>query len=84
MFHTAIDTEARWTKSGRRGWVYSWKWHLASAVTSVWSPIAADLTTADIADNEVPLKLMADSPTKVRIVLANLHDDAPNVREVRA
>src|SRR5918999_1848241 len=27
--HTAIDTEADWTKSGWHGWVYGWKLHLA-------------------------------------------------------
>jgi predicted membrane-bound mannosyltransferase len=26
--HTAIDTEAGWTRSGWHGWVYGWKLHL--------------------------------------------------------
>jgi hypothetical protein len=29
VLHTAIDTEAGWTKSGWHGWVYGWKLHLA-------------------------------------------------------
>ena len=50
--HTSIDTEAHWTKSGWHGWVYGWKLHLASVVAAVWIPLAAELTPANIADNE--------------------------------
>ena len=34
--HTALDTEAHWTKSGWHGWVYGWKLHVACIVGSVW------------------------------------------------
>ncbi len=50
--HTSIDTDAHWTKSGWHGWIYGWKLHLATTVAAVWIPLAADLTPANVADNE--------------------------------
>ena len=80
--HTSIDTEANWTKSGWHGWVYGWKLHLVSTVASVWIPLAAELTPANVADNQVAPSLLADVPDEVRFVLGDLHYNAPNVREV--
>jgi predicted GH43/DUF377 family glycosyl hydrolase len=51
--HTSIDTEAGWTKSGWHRWVYGRKLHLIATVAAVWIPLAAALTTANEADNEV-------------------------------
>ncbi len=79
--HTAIDTEAGWTKSGWHGWVYGWKLHLATAVAAVWIPLAARLTPAHEADNEVAPQLLADLPEEVRFILGDLHYNAPNVRQ---
>ena len=80
--HTSIDTQAHWTKSGWHGWVYGWKLHLVSTVASVWIPLAAELTPANAADNELAPSLLADLPEEVRFVLGDLHYNAPNVREV--
>jgi len=51
--HTPIDTEAHWTQSGWHGWVYGWKLHLVGMVAAVWIPLAAELTPANVPDNEV-------------------------------
>ena len=51
--HSSIDTEAGWSKSGWHGWWYGWKLHLATTVGAVWIPLAAELTVANHADNEV-------------------------------
>jgi hypothetical protein len=80
--HTRIDTEAHWTKSGWHGWVYGWKLHLVSTVAGVWIPLAAELTPANTADNEVAPDLLAELPAEVRFVLGDLHYNAPNVRDV--
>jgi hypothetical protein len=51
--HTSIDTEAHWTRSGWHSWVYGWKLHvLVTVAPDVWIPLAADLTPANVADNE--------------------------------
>jgi hypothetical protein len=79
--HTAIDTEAHWTKSGWHGWVYGWKLHLAITVGGVWIPLSARLTPANVADNEVAPLLIEELPEEARFVLGDTHYDAPNVRE---
>jgi hypothetical protein len=77
--HTSIDTEAHWTKSGWHGWVYGWKLHLVMTVADVWIPLAADLTPANVADNEQALTLLPELPAEVRYVLGDQHHDDPAI-----
>jgi len=79
--HTSIDTEAHWTKSGWHGWVYGWKLHLVVTVAAVWIPLAAALTPANEADNEVAPLLVEELPTEAHYLLGDLHYNAPNVRQ---
>jgi hypothetical protein len=79
--HTSIDTEAHWTKSGWHGWVYGWKLHIVATVAAVWIPLAAALTPANKADNEVAPALIAELPPDMRYLLGDIHYNAPNVRE---
>ena len=69
--HTSIDVEAHWTKSGWHGWVYGWKLHLVTTVAAVWLPLAAELTAANQADNEVAFDLLEDLPAEVRFLLGD-------------
>jgi len=78
--HTSIDTEAHWTKSGWHGWVYGWKLHLVTTVAAVWIPLAADLTPANVADNEQALMLLPELPAEVRYVLGDQHYNDPAIR----
>jgi len=80
--HTSIDTEAHWTKSGWHGWVYGWKLHLVATVAAVWIPLAAILTPANEADNEVAPALIWELPAEARYLLGDLHYNAPNVERV--
>jgi hypothetical protein len=80
--HTSIDTAAHWTKSGWHGWCYGWKLHLVATVAAVWIPLAAELTPANEADNEVAPTLLQELPTEARFVLGDLHYNAPNVQEL--
>lgn len=80
--HSSIDTEAHWTKSGWHNWVYGWKLHVVAVVASVWIPLAADLTAANMADNEMAELLLREIPAEVRYVLGDRHYNAPNVRTV--
>lgn len=80
--HSSIDTEAHWTKSGWHGWVYGWKLHIACVVAAVWIPLSAELTPANLADNEVAPALIYELPPEARFVLGDLHYNAPNVREL--
>ena len=80
--HTSIDTQAAWTKSGWHGWVYGWKLHLVGAVASIWIPLAARLTPANVADKEIALLLIPEIPTETRFVLGDTHYNDPDVRQV--
>lgn len=80
--HTSIDTQANWTKSGWHGWVYGWKLHLITVVAGVWIPLAAKLTPANEADNEVAPILLRQLPSEARFVLGDIHYNAPNVRKL--
>jgi hypothetical protein len=82
--HTSIDTEAHWTKSGWHGWVYGWKLHLVVTVAAVWLPLAAALTPANVADNEVAPALLPEVPDAARYVLGDLHYNAPAVHQACA
>lgn len=79
--HTRIDTDAHWTKSGWHGWVYGWKLHLICSAGAVWIPLAADLTPANVADNEKATDLLTEMPTQPLFVLGDRHYNAPNVLE---
>jgi Transposase DDE domain len=78
--HTSIDTEAHWTKSGWHGWVYGWKLHLVTTVAAVWIPLAAELTPANVADNEQALRLLPELPAEVRYVLGDQHYNDEAIR----
>jgi hypothetical protein len=79
--HSSIDTEAGWSKSGWHGWWYGWKLHLAVTVGAVWIPLAAELTVATRADNEVAPLLLAQLPGEVRYVLGDTHSNDPALRQ---
>ena len=71
--HTAIDTEAHWTKSGWHGWVYGWKLHLVASAAAIWIPLAALLTSANAADNEEAPALIRELPAEPRFLLGDAH-----------
>jgi hypothetical protein len=82
--HSSIDTEAHWTKSGWHGWVYGWKLHLVCTAAAVWIPLAADLTPANAADNEIALELVPDLPPDLRFLLGDQHYHDPELEELCA
>ena len=79
--HTSIDTQAHWSKSGWHGWVYGWKRHVVSVVATVWFPIAAVLTPANIADSDPARELLREVPADVHFVLGDRHYNTPELHE---
>lgn len=69
--HSSIDTDAHWTKSGWHGWVDGWKLHLVCTAAAIWVPLAAELTPANAADNEIVLELVPELPPNVRFLLGD-------------
>lgn len=80
--HSTIDTEAGWSKSGYHGWWYGWKLHLACAVSSVWIPLAAELTVANTDDASVAPALFAQLPAEVRYILGDTHYNTPDLQQL--
>ena len=78
--HTSIDTEAHWSKSGWHGWWYGWKLPLAVSIGSLWIPLAAEFTVANVADSEVAPLLLTQLPAEVRYVLGDQHYNTPELR----
>ena len=78
--HSSIDTEAGWSKSGYHGRWYGWKLHLVCAVSSVWIPLAAELTVANTDDASVAPALLQPLPADVRYILGDTHYNTPELR----
>jgi Transposase DDE domain len=79
--HSAIDTEAGWSKSGWHGWWYGWKLHLSVTVGALWIPLAAELTVANRGDNQEAPWLLEQLPAEVRYVLGDTHYNTPELRQ---
>lgn len=79
--HSSIDTQAGWSKSGYHGWWYGWKLHLACAVSSIWIPLAAQLTVANTDDASVAPALLRQLPAEVRYILGDTHYNTPDLRQ---
>ena len=75
--HSSIDTEAHRTKSGWHSRAYGWKLHLVTTVAAMWLPLAAQLTPANVADNEIAPQVLDDLPAEVRFVLGDRHYNTP-------
>jgi len=78
--HPFIDTEAHWSKSGWYGWWYEWKLHLAVSIGSVWIPLAAEFTVANVSDSEVAPLSVTQLPAEARYVLGDQHYNTPELR----
>jgi len=60
-----IDTDARWGKSATKGWVFGYKLHLVSTALPPVVPLSAEVTTANVSDNQVYPRLTEDLPGSV-------------------
>lgn len=78
--HSTIDTDAHWSKSGYHGWWYGWKLHLACSVSAIWLPLAAELTPANVADQDKAPALVRELPAEVRFILGDMHYNDPLLR----
>ena len=78
--HSTIDTEAHWSKSGYHGWWYGWKLHLVSTAATLWMPLAAQLTPANIADQDEAPALVRELAPDIRYILGDTHYNDPTLR----
>jgi hypothetical protein len=78
--HSTIDTEAHWSKSGYHGWWYGWKLHLVSTAAALWMPLAAQLTPANVADQEEAPALVRQLSPDIRYILGDTLYNDPGLR----
>ena len=50
---SGVDTDARWGFSHTKGWVFGYKLHMVSSTGPIAVPLSAEVTTANIQDNQV-------------------------------
>ena len=71
-----IDTDARWSYSHTKGWIFGYKLHLTCTTTGkIIVPLTADVTTANVPDNQMYVSLTSHSysysysPTHLILIL---------------
>ncbi len=62
-----IDTDAKWGYSHTKGWIFGYKLHLTCTTGEIAVPLTADVTTANVQDNQmyVPLTSSSSSSSSV-------------------
>ena len=68
---SGIDTDAKWGYSRTKGWMFGYKMHIACSTGSLILPLSADLTTANISDNNLYESITASLPEGVRYILGD-------------
>lgn len=61
--------------------MYGWKLHLVTTVAAVWLPLAAELTPANTADNELAFALLDTLEGELRLLLGDSAYNDPELRE---
>jgi Transposase DDE domain len=56
-----IDTDAKWGYSHTKGWVFGYKLHLTCTTGEIVVPLTADITTANVQDNQMYVPLTSSS-----------------------
>jgi len=56
-----IDTDARWSYSHTKGWIFGYKLHLTCTTGDLLVPLTADVTTANVPDNKMYIPLTSSS-----------------------
>jgi hypothetical protein len=60
-----IDTDARWGYSHTKGWIFGYKLHLTCTTGDLIVPLTADVTTANVQDNQMYVPLTSYSSSAV-------------------
>ncbi|HXT85321.1 MAG TPA: transposase [Verrucomicrobiae bacterium] len=58
---SGIDTDAKWGYSHTKGWIFGYKLHITSTTGKIIVPLTADVTTANVQDNQMYVSLTSSS-----------------------
>ena len=59
---SGIDKDAQWGFSRTKGWIFGYKLHMVSSAGSIVVPLSADITTANVQDNQIYYALTSSLP----------------------
>ena len=68
---SGIDIDARWGFSHTKGWIFGYKLHITSSTGSLIVPLSADITRADVQDNQIYPTITSSLPQGVRYMAAD-------------
>ena len=68
---SGIDTDAKWGYSRTKGWIFGYKLHIACSTGSLIVTLSADLTTANISDNNMYESITSSLPNGVRYIVGD-------------
>jgi hypothetical protein len=68
---SGIDTDARWGFSHTKGWIFGYKLNITASTGSLIVPLSADITRADIQDNQIYPTITSSLPQGVRYMAAD-------------
>jgi hypothetical protein len=70
--YSGIDIEARWGFSHTKQWIFGYKLHRTASTGSLIVLLSADITRADIQDNQIYPAITSSLPQGVRYMAADL------------
>jgi hypothetical protein len=77
-----IDTDARWDFSRTKGWIFGYKLHLTCSTGELVVPLTADVTTANIQDNQMYLNLTSSSVFSLPYLLYMIADPGYDAKKL--
>ena len=66
---SGIDIDARWGFSHTKQWIFGYKLHITASTGSLIVPLSADITRADIQDNQIYPAITSSFFTSTRSTL---------------
>jgi hypothetical protein len=85
---SGIDMDAKWGFSHTKGWIFGYKLHMISSSASIIVPLSADITTANVQDNQVYNALTSSLPSttvkKTHYMIADPGYDDQNLYDLCA
>jgi hypothetical protein len=67
-----IDTDARWGYNHTKGWVFGYKLHLTCTTGEIIVPLTADVTTANVQDNQMYVTLTSSPSPSPSLVFSTM------------
>lgn len=76
MPRSGIDADARWGFARTKGWLFGYKLHMSCSTGRLVVPLSADVSSANVYDNQMYCTVVESLPDTIRYVVADAgYDD---------